>query len=70
MKYKNKLDCERHIKGMWDTIKGNVLIRVSGVSREKRKNSPEAVFKEVIAEDFLKPTISNLRIELSEFQTR
>ena len=70
MKYKNKLDCERHIKGMWDTIKGNVLICVSGVSREKRKNSPEAVFKEVIAEDSLKPTISNLRIELSEFQTR
>lgn len=55
---------------MWDIIKGNVLIHVSGVSREKRKNSLEAVFKEVIAEDFLKPMISNLRIELSEFQTR
>ena len=57
IKYKNKLDCERHIKGMWNTIKGNVLTRIIGVSREKRKNSPEAVFKEVIAEDFLKPMI-------------
>lgn len=54
MKYKDKSDCNRHIKGTWDTIKGNLLIYVSGVPGEKRNSRPEAVFKEIMAKDFLK----------------